>query len=362
MQFGIQMVFQNFDRANSGVTDGQVYDEEIRLGLLAEELGFDALWPVEHHFEDYSFCPDNTQFLSYMAARTKRIKLGTGAVILPWNVPVRIAEKVVLLDHLCQGRTLFGMGRGLARKEYDGMGVNMDEARQRFDEASPMIIDALETGFIEGSGPFYPQKRTEIRPNPRGSFKERIYQVAMSPESVLQCAKAGARMVIFAQKPWEAQAEAVKEYKAAYKAQHGEDAPPIMICDFTYCDTDPARAKELGQKYVTNYLLSVLDHYELAGEHFKNAKGYESYAQAVDAIRALGKDGMAKTYLDVTAWGTPKEIVEKFEYRKSLLGEFDINPCFLFGGMSYEEAAESMRSFARHVIPALRKSSKRKVA
>ena len=93
MQFGIQMVFQNFDRANSGVTDGQVYDEEIRLGLLAEELGFDALWPVEHHFEDYSFCPDNTQFLSYMAARTKRIKLGTGAVILPWNVPVRIAEK-----------------------------------------------------------------------------------------------------------------------------------------------------------------------------------------------------------------------------------------------------------------------------
>ena len=80
------------------------------------------------------------------------------------------------------------------------------------------------------------------------------------------------------------------------------------------------------------------------------------------AIRALGKDGMAKTYLDVTAWGTPKEIVDKFEYRKSLLGEFDINPCFLFGGMSYEEAAESMRSFARHVIPALRKSSKRKVA
>src|SRR3546814_10566049 len=67
-------------------------------------------------------------------------------------------------------------------------------------------------------------------------------------------------------------------------------------------------------------------YYELAGEHLKNAKGYESYAQAVDAIHALGKDGMARTYLDVTAWGTPKEIVDKFEYRKSLLGEFDINP------------------------------------
>ena len=81
-----------------------------------------------------------------------------------------------------------------------------------------------EAHLGHAAGPFYPQKRIEIRPNPRGSFKGRIYQVAMSPESVLQCAKAGARMVIFAQKPWEAQAEAVKEYKAAYKAQHGEDA------------------------------------------------------------------------------------------------------------------------------------------
>lgn len=74
--------------------------------VFAEELGFDALWPVEHHFEDYSFCPDNTQFLRYK-----------GVVIFPWNSPVRLAKKIVLLDHLFEGRTLFGMGRDLARKE-----------------------------------------------------------------------------------------------------------------------------------------------------------------------------------------------------------------------------------------------------
>jgi alkanesulfonate monooxygenase SsuD/methylene tetrahydromethanopterin reductase-like flavin-dependent oxidoreductase (luciferase family) len=359
MQFGVQMVFQNFGRRTS---DAQVYDEDIRLGLLAEELGFDALWPVEHHFEDYSFCPDNIQFLSYMAGRTSRIKLGTGAVILPWNMPIRVAEKIVLLDHLCEGRTLFGMGRGLARKEYAGMGIGMDEARARFDESADMVLQAIETGFIEGKGPYYPQTRTEIRPGPYKSFDDRIYQVAMSPESVQECAKIGARMVIFAQRPWEQQAEAVAAYRKAFQEHHGRKSPPIMICDFTYCDTDPERAERLGRQYVTNYLLTVLDHYELAGDHLKEAKGYEAYGDAVEAIRSIGKEGMAAGYLDVTAWGTPEQIIKKYKWRYELLGDFDINPCFRFGGIGYDEAERSMRCFAEHVIPALREWDRRKAA
>src|SRR5439155_10464753 len=87
MHVGVQMIFQAWGYG-SDVTDGEVVAEEIRLGELADRLGFDALWPVEHHFDDYSFCPDNTVFLAHMAARTQRIKLGTGAVILPWNTPL----------------------------------------------------------------------------------------------------------------------------------------------------------------------------------------------------------------------------------------------------------------------------------
>lgn len=184
----------------------------------------------------------------------------------------------------------------------------------------------------------------------------------MSPNSVQQCAKLGARMVIFAQRPWEAQVVSVQEYRAAFKLHHGAHAPPIMICDFTYCDTDPARAKELGEKYVSRYLVSVLEHYELMDDHLKGKKGYESYGAAVDFLRAIGKEGMCQGYLDVTAWGTPEQIIEKFERRRDLLGEFDINPCFRFGGMRYEEAERSMRAFATHVMPALRRKNSRKVA
>ena len=110
MDVGIQMVFASYGW--DGISDAQTWDEELRLAQLADELGYDVLWSVEHHFYDYSFCPDNTVFLAHMAARTQRILLGTGAVILPWNDPLRVAEKIALLDHLSDGRLLFGMGRG----------------------------------------------------------------------------------------------------------------------------------------------------------------------------------------------------------------------------------------------------------
>ena len=179
MEVGMQMIFAS--HGYDGVSDAQVYDEEIQLGLLAEELGFGSLWPVEHHFYDYSFCPDNLQMLSYLAARTERIELATGAVILPWNEPLRVAEKVAMLDHLSNGRVRLGFGRGLSRREYSHFrGIEMDEARGRFDEASLMIQEALETGFIEGDGEFYPQPRTEIRPRPTRTFKDRTYAIAGS--------------------------------------------------------------------------------------------------------------------------------------------------------------------------------------
>ena len=352
MDVGVQMIFQSWGY-DSDVTDSQVYDEEVALGLLAEELGFAFLAPVEHHFEDYSFCPDNTQFLSYMAARTERIRLATAAVILPWNDPLRVAEKISLLDQLSDGRTLFGIGRGLSRREYGPFGIDMDSSRQRFDEASAMVLEALETGYIQGDGPFYPQPRTPIRPAPSRSFKGRVMAVAMSPDSVKQAARIGAKMVIFSQKPWDEQAAIFDGYRADFERHHGTEAPPPLVADFTYCDLDPALAEERAREYITGYLRSILHHYELASDHFRDAKGYEEYASNIEAIRAIGAEGMAKSYLNVQVWGTPDQILERLDERRRIIGDFDLNLCFRYAGMPYAVAEQSMRCFGEHVLPAL---------
>ena len=350
MRIGVQMIFQSWGYGGR-VSDAQVVAEEVRLGELADELGFHALWPVEHHFEDYAFCPDNTVFLAHMAARTKRILLGTGAVILPWNEPLRVAEKLALLDHLCDGRLLFGMGRGLARREYAGFGIPMDESRDRFDEAAPMILDALETGVIEGHGRFYDQPRIAIRPAPARTFKGRTYCVGMSPDSVLAAADLGARLVMFSQRPWADQAASVATYNERFTERHGDEPGPPTICDFVYCDTDPGRAEEMAHRHLSAYLTSVMEHYELESEHFKQAKGYESYGSSVDLLRAIGLEKLCDMYLGVNVWGTPEQILEKLRARAEVVGDHDLTCCFRYAGLSYDDAAASMRTFAAEVLP-----------
>ncbi len=99
MQIGICQIAQSF--GYDAITDAQVYEEEIKSGVLADELGYDLVSMVEHHFEDYALCPDNFVYLAHLAAKTRRIKLMTGAVIVPWNTqPLRVAEKAALLDML----------------------------------------------------------------------------------------------------------------------------------------------------------------------------------------------------------------------------------------------------------------------
>lgn len=355
MDIGLQLIFSSYGWKN-GITDGQVYKEELGLALLAEELGFDAVWPVEHHFFDYSFCPDNIEFLAYLAGSTHTIGLGTAAVILPWNDPLRVVEKISMLDLLSGGRVRFGMGRGLSRREFEPFrGIELDQTRERFDEASLMIVEALETGFIEGDGPFYPQTRTEIRPRPERSFKGRIYAVANSPESVEACAAAGGRMIMFAEKQWDRRMSSIEQHRKRFSELHGCDAPPVMVADFTFCHSDAEYAKKAAETYLSSYLSSLLEHYELMGTHLSETKGYQGYGEVAEYLRKHGFDKYVQAFLAANAYGTPDQMIEKFRARREVIGPFELATCFRFGGIPSDESEASMRLFAKEVIPELKR-------
>ena len=108
LQVGFAAICQNPARK---ISDYTVYKNELRLADLAEPLGFDSLWSVEHHFTDYTMVPDVLQFLTYMAGRTRHIKLGSMVVVLPWHDPMRVAEEVSMLDAMSDGRIVLGLGR-----------------------------------------------------------------------------------------------------------------------------------------------------------------------------------------------------------------------------------------------------------
>lgn len=351
MEVGLLMVFQNF---RDGLTDTQAYERDIHLARLAEPLGFDTLGGVEHHFHNYAMLCDNMQFLSYMAAKTKTIKLLTGAVILPWWDPLRVVEKIIQLDHLSKGRTILGIGRGLAKREYDVFGVDMNEARDRFNEAAEMIIKGLETGFVEGDGPMYPQKRTEVRPRPYASFDGRFNAVAMSSDSVPVVAKLGAKMMSFAQKPWEEMTGHFNTYRTLFQEHHGRPAPAPVCVDFLCCDESADRAEALSREHMANYYLTVVEHYEMGGEHFKDMKGYGDYATNAAILRDTGLEDAANGFVDINTWGTPQQILDKLEARRQALGDFDLTVQVSYGGMTGENAERSIRLFAEKVLPEVR--------
>ena len=94
MKFGMLHLFEN----PLGRTEKEIVDEQFDIMVRSEEYGFDSVWPAEHHFSEYGYCASPAVSLAAVAARTKKIRLGTGVVVLPLNHPIRVAEDYAIID------------------------------------------------------------------------------------------------------------------------------------------------------------------------------------------------------------------------------------------------------------------------
>ena len=354
MHVGMAVIFQNPDR-DRGVSDYSVYQTELALALSAEALGFESVWGVEHHFTDYTMTPDVMQFLTYVGAACKNVKLGSMVVVLPWNDPIRVAEKISMLDCMTDGRMLLGIGRGLGRVEFEGFRVSMGESRERFVESAEMILDGLEQGYCEYDGKHIKQPKARIRPEPFRSFKTRTYAAAISPESSAVMAKLGIGILVIPQKPWEEHAQELAEYNELFKKEHGVAAPRPYMAGWVACDKDAGKAEAMARKYIGGYWQSVVKHYEMANDHFEKTKGYEYYKRLTETIATEGADAMAEFFMDLQVWGTPEQCYEKI---KDIHGRTDccgFTGLFRYAGMEQKLAEQNMSLFAREVMPELKK-------
>lgn len=340
---------------HDGVSDAQMLREEMRIAEMAEKWGFDAVWCPEHHFEDYSISVDNLQILTYLAARTSTIKLGSAAIILPWwKQPIRLAERVALLDALSNGRYVLGFGRGLARTEFETFGVPIDESRERFDEMSRMLLKAFDTGFIEGDGPHFPQVRTEIRPRLEKNMKDRTYCVAMSPASSQAIAEHDTRMMSFVQFDMAKLLPNIEIFRKEFQLQHNRAAPAPLLVDDCFCNDDMGYAEEVVRKYMSAKYISILQHYEFMKDYHKELKGYEAYGESAKFLNDLGLEGAVEDYISHQAWGTPQKILDKLESRRAIIGDYEWISICSFGGMPYDMVQKSGELLAKSVIPELK--------
>jgi alkanesulfonate monooxygenase SsuD/methylene tetrahydromethanopterin reductase-like flavin-dependent oxidoreductase (luciferase family) len=353
MHVGMSAIFQGFEGT---LSDREVWEADLRLADQAEPLGFESIWTVEHHFTNYTMCPDVLQFLTFMAGRTQEVQLGSMVVVLPWHDPLRVAEQIVLLDHMSRGRLILGLGRGTGKVEFDGFRVNMADARQQFKEAAEAIMGALETGVMEYEGKFVHQPRVELHPAPYRSFKGRIYSATVSPESAEIMARLGTGVLVVPQKPWKDVQEETATYRKTYREAIGDEPPAPIVAGWAFVDDNADRAEEQARRWLGGYWRSVIAHYEFDKPHLKSTPGYEFHGLVYDRLsKPGGMEKMTDFYIGLQPWGTPEQVYEKVKTFCDLVGGDSFVGVFRYGGMPPEEGERSMRLFAREVLPELQK-------
>ena len=346
--------------AEPGRSDAAVLADHLALADLAEPLGFDSLFGLEHHFTGYSMSPHPLQLLSYYAAKTKRITLGTCVIVLPWHDPIRVAEQIAYLDLLCGGRCMFGFGRGAASAEYAGFRIPMEEARPRFAEAARLVVKALRDEVFEWDGEFFKIPKMSIRPRPMSHPERRFYASSVSPESAEIMAKLGFGMMVIMQNEWQKAAQDIESYREIARSVGHQTTPPVILTNVS-CAASREEAQERATQYLGAKWDSIDAHYNFSDGHLANVKGYESYGKMAKTYSKL-KDPAARAkmtdfYVSIQIVGTPDDCIQQLGELQKLTGTDHVVCDFSYGGMPHEQGELNMRLFADKVMPVMQRDA-----
>jgi len=162
--------------------------------------------------------------------------------------------------------------------------------------------------------------------------------------------------VMFADRPWEMRAPNIERGRALHRQYHGTEPPTVMLTEFCVCGANTTGLEDEARRYQGKFVESNFHHYEFLGEHFKTVKGYDSYQQKADLARkGGGLEGAITGFMQAASWGTPDKILRGLEARRKLLGDFEMNVAFRFGGTPYEVAERGLKLFAKEVLPVVKK-------
>ncbi len=342
----------------AGHSDAAVFAEHMALGDLAEPLGFDSLFALEHHFTGYAMSPSPTQLLSYYAGRTRRITLGTAVIVLPWHDPVRVAEEIALLDVLSGGRCIFGFGRGAASVEYAGFRIPMEEARPRFLEAAQVIIKALTHEVFDWQGEYFTIPTTSIRPRPISHPERRFYASSVSPESAEIMAKLGFGVLVVMQNEWPKAAEDIQRYREIASSVGHTPRAPIILTNISVAESRD-EAHERAVTYLSRKWDSIDNHYHFSDGHLAAVKGYEFYGNMAKTYSKMKDESFRQKatdfYVKIQIVGTPDDCLQQIAELQRLTGVDHLVTEFAYGCMPHEESEINMRLFADRVMPVLQR-------
>ena len=255
MQFGLLYECQR-PYEGTEIDWNALYKETLEQCELADQVGFDNLWFVEHHFlTGFSGSPSQDAMFGALSRITKNIRIGYGVCILPYHHPVRVAERVALLDQLTDGRIEVGTGRSNAY-EQTGLGIDPRETRNLWNESISMLPKIWTSDEYEYEGENWSVPKRRVLPKPFQQPHPRLYLACTSEDSFRLAAQKGIGVLSSASYAVEVLKEKVQIYRDALK-----DCEPVgeFVTEFWgnnvhgFCDDDDDYAKELAAESMKTF-------------------------------------------------------------------------------------------------------------
>jgi alkanesulfonate monooxygenase SsuD/methylene tetrahydromethanopterin reductase-like flavin-dependent oxidoreductase (luciferase family) len=334
LQFGI---FDHFD--DNGIPLSDLFETRLKIIEQYDRSGFRSYHIAEHHSTPLGFAPSPSVFLAAVAQRTERLRFGPLLYVTPMYHPLRIAEEIVMLDHMSRGRLELGLGRGASPVEIATFDVNPQDAAAMNREATEIILKALASETLDHHGKFYQYKNVRIAARPLQRPHPPLWFAPIEVSRAADAAGLKGNMVTLIPNPG---VKAITDaYRAAWQAQGNSAADIPLLGVFRHvvvAETDEKAIESVREAYrIWRHHMAFL--WEWGGIPFPLPA---VYPDDFEALQAMGM-GVA---------GSP-ETVRRFITATVEQTGINFFLCdMIFGSLPYEVASRSVDLFAKEVMPA----------
>lgn len=318
----------------------RMYAEMLEQAILAEDIGLSNLWIPEHHFINYLTHPNPLMSAIKVASVTKRIRLTTSVLVLPFFDIRRLAGEIALADHLTDGRIEIGVGRGAFKYEFDRFGISLEDSRQQFDEALPLLERLLSDYEVSSDTGHYRFPPLTITPRPLQRPYPPIWIAAVTVPAIYHSALKGYNVMTT---PLRSPFQEAKEHADAFlegAAKSGRSGSKLAMLRMGYVAKDKTDAAE---KVAIAYASDQL-HHNLRSADADIRRGMVQHRETGRSLTDVA---------EALIIGTPDECLEKLRrYAAAGIPELIINMSF---GAAHADVMASLERLATDVLPDVQK-------
>lgn len=338
-------VFNLMEQRDPQKSTASILNEAVQQTRLADELGYGAAWFAEHHFSNYCICPSPLLMIARCAGETKQIKLGSGILVLPLYDPVRLVSEVAMIDALCDGRFLLGVGGGYQPYEFQRFGLDLSDSWQRSEE----ILDIIELGLSQEefsfAGRYYSLPKSHVAPRPTNGVPP-VWLAGAAPAMFRRAARKGYVPFVTAKTGPTSGAVAVRDRCAEMFAEEGVpvDRMPFGLQRHCYV-TD---SKDDALSFVENVRYQL----RLAGALRRREETWEGHA----LVERPGPDEQSlDEMLANMLVGDSHTIAERLSHEIRAVNPSHVCLHTQTGAVAHGAVMHSIGRFADEVIPLIEK-------